>query len=174
MCCDYGCVSFGGVVNGAVGRGIAFWSDSEHSSLRSAYYILIPAFIFRVKGFSPAAARKLNAPFPFPLRGKPGRAGSPHAEARCVPVNITGTHRCFWLPPQEGSAPLWIPRAFKSATAAIKLSIIHAGTALASSTEAAARHGCCDFSIAFSMTSNFLMHATRATFGAFPPAVRCL
>jgi hypothetical protein len=27
----------------------------------------------------PAAARNLNSPFPFPLRGKPGRAGSPHA-----------------------------------------------------------------------------------------------
>jgi hypothetical protein len=27
----------------------------------------------------PAAARNLISPFPFPLRGKPGRAGSPHA-----------------------------------------------------------------------------------------------
>jgi len=38
----------------------------------------------------PAAARNfLFAPFPFPRRGKPGRAGSPHAaKAR--------------LPPQEG------------------------------------------------------------------------
>jgi hypothetical protein len=43
MCCDYGCVSFGGVVNGAAGRGTASWTDSEFSSLRSAFYILIPA-----------------------------------------------------------------------------------------------------------------------------------
>jgi hypothetical protein len=27
----------------------------------------------------PAAARNLISPFPFPLREKPGRAGSPHA-----------------------------------------------------------------------------------------------
>ena len=52
---------------------------------------------------------------------------------------------------------------------------VRAGTALASSGGApAGRHDCCDFSIAFRMTSNFLMHATRAILGAFPPAVRCL
>lgn len=34
---------------------------------------------------APAAARNLNAPFPFPLRGKPGREGSPHAAKSAAP-----------------------------------------------------------------------------------------
>ena len=33
----------------------------------------------RHRANQPAAARNLSSPFPFPLRGKPGRAGSPHA-----------------------------------------------------------------------------------------------
>ena len=33
----------------------------------------------------PAAARNWNAPFPFPLRGKPGREGSPHAAQDAAP-----------------------------------------------------------------------------------------
>ena len=50
---------------------------------------------------APAAARNRISPFPFPLRGKPGREGSPHAAKNAAP-------------PQEGFAPLCIPRAFFS------------------------------------------------------------
>src|ERR1700693_30031 len=34
---------------------------------------------------TPAAARNLISPFPFPLRGKPGREGSPHAAKSAAP-----------------------------------------------------------------------------------------
>ena len=54
-------------------------------------------------------SEEFDPPFPFPPRGKPGRAGSPHAGARCAPANGAGTHRCCRLPPQEGSAPLRDP-----------------------------------------------------------------
>ena len=50
---------------------------------------------------SPAPARNLDAPFPVsPSGGKPGRAGSPHAGARCA----ASQRRCR-LPPQEGLPP---------------------------------------------------------------------
>jgi hypothetical protein len=49
----------------------------------------------------PAAARNLISPFPFPLRGKPGREGSPHAAKSAAP------------PTRGAAAPLWIPRAFQ-------------------------------------------------------------
>jgi len=55
-----------------------------------------------------------QAKFPFPVspRGTPGRAGfpPPTPEARCAPAKSAGTHRCCRLPPQEGCAPLCIPR----------------------------------------------------------------
>jgi hypothetical protein len=51
---------------------------------------------------APAAARNQIAPFPFPLRGKPGREGSPHAAKSAAP-------------PTRGLRPLVNPPRKKSA-----------------------------------------------------------
>src|SRR5579863_8362167 len=48
--------------------------------------------------------------FPFPPRGgKPGRAGSPHAGARCAASQDRWHAPCGRLPPQEGWRPLVNP-----------------------------------------------------------------
>ena len=38
-----------------------------------------------IRADQPAAARNPISPFPFPLRGKPGRAGAPHAANTAAP-----------------------------------------------------------------------------------------
>jgi len=38
-----------------------------------------------IRADQPAAARNPISPFPFPLRGKPGRAGAPHAANIAAP-----------------------------------------------------------------------------------------
>jgi hypothetical protein len=48
---------------------------------------------------APAAARNLISPFPFPLRGKPGREGSPHAAKSAAPP--TRGLRPLVNPPQD-------------------------------------------------------------------------
>ncbi len=50
-------------------------------------------------------------PFPFPPKGeKPGREGSPHAEATMRGQQTTlARNRCIRLPPQEGCRPLVYP-----------------------------------------------------------------
>jgi hypothetical protein len=45
------------------------------------------------------------SPFPFPLRGKPGRVGSPHAEGTSRASKKRWHLPCDRLPPQEGPSP---------------------------------------------------------------------
>src|SRR5277367_3357135 len=47
-------------------------------------------------------SKELNSPFPFPLRGKPGREGSPHAAQNAAPP--TRGLRPLVNPPQKKSA----------------------------------------------------------------------
>ena len=111
------------------------------------------------------------APFPFPLRGKPGRAGSPHVEARSASKQTLAIAMKS-TPPTRGLTPPCAsphyrcsrvgscPRPRAAAAGASHLSLI--------------LQRFCDFNIAFRMTSSLRIHATIAIFGAFPAASRCL
>src|SRR5476649_544655 len=51
----------------------------------------------------------------FPLRGKAGAGGSPHAGARCAPAKTAGTHHAPAPPTRGAAATLCIPRSGASA-----------------------------------------------------------
>ena len=56
-------------------------------------------------------SKELEFPLPVsPSGGKPGRAGSPHAQNVPRPANTAGTCRARHSPHKRGSAPLCIPR----------------------------------------------------------------
>jgi hypothetical protein len=58
---------------------------------------------------SPAAARNLIPPFPFPPRGKPGRAGSPHAAAGAAAPPARGVSKRSAETPLAPSPWLTLP-----------------------------------------------------------------
>jgi hypothetical protein len=51
-------------------------------------------------------AKEFNPPFPFPPRGKPGRAGSPHAGST-LPASQNRWHAAMPPAPPTSKAPAW-------------------------------------------------------------------
>ena len=113
--------------HGAIGRGaVVRWYPHERLlkprcrfPLSIAGRQLAPWLSIHIQSqaISACGSKEVDRPFLVSPPGKPGRAGSPHAEARDVPAHYADTSRCDRLPPQEGSAPLYIPRDYCSGAA---------------------------------------------------------